>query len=46
MWKKEKILNEAYLNGNLIREYDKSQLGDEPDALFAVDILAAAENNK
>lgn len=45
MWKKEKILNEAYLNGNLIREYDKSQLGDEPDALFAVDILAAAENN-
>ena len=45
MWKKEKILNEANLNGNLIREYDKSQLGDEPDALFAVDILAAAENN-
>ena len=38
-------MNEAYLNGNLIREYDKSQLGDEPDALFAVDILAAAENN-
>ena len=38
-------MNEANLNGNLIREYDKSQLGDEPDALFAVDILAAAENN-